>query len=93
MSDARRGGAIHYREIGLVKVKGKEVLVPLIEIVASRVTALIPLTTALRHRDRHDACGRLTGVRVAPLLRERPTTSDPMCLERLHSSDGGRSPK
>ncbi len=78
------------REIGLVKVKGKDVLVPVVEIVALEGNGVDPgyyqrfasAIAMLRKGDSPEA--ELRG-----LLRDRPNDQViAMCLERLHPSDG-----
>ena len=84
------GGGFITREIGLVKVKGKDVLVPVVEIVALEGNGVDPAyyqrfagaIAMLRKGDSPEA--ELRG-----LLRERPTDQViAMCLERLHTSSG-----
>jgi len=85
------GGGFITREIGLVKVKGKEVLVPLIEIVAVEGNGVDPayyqrFATAIAMM----RVGDSPESELRRLLRERPDDQvTAMCLERLHSSDGG----
>jgi adenylate cyclase len=80
------------REIGLVKVKGKDVLVPVIEIVAVEGDGVDPgyyrrfaeAIAMLRRGDSPES--ELRG-----LLRDRPDDQViAMCLERLDSSEGSR---
>jgi adenylate cyclase len=84
------GGGFITREIGLVKVKGKDVLVPVVEIVALEGNGVDPAyyerfasaIAMLRQGDSPEA--ELRG-----LLRDRPNDQViAMCLERLHPSDG-----
>jgi adenylate cyclase len=84
------GGGFISREIGLVKVKGKDLLVPVVEIVALEGNGVDPAyyqrfasaIAMLRKGDSPEA--ELRG-----LLRDRPNDQViAMCLERLHPSDG-----
>jgi len=84
------GGGFITREIGLVKVKGKDVLVPVVEIVALQGDGLDPayyerFTSAIAMLRK----GASPEAELRGLLQERPDDQViAMCLERLHSSDG-----
>ncbi|MGH7932021.1 MAG: CHASE2 domain-containing protein [Candidatus Binataceae bacterium] len=84
------GGAYVAREIGLVKVKGKDQLVPVVEIAAREGDGADPayyqrFTAALDLLHR----GYSPEGDLRTLLRERPADQVvTMCLERLKTSDG-----
>ena len=84
------GGGFITREIGLVKVKGKDVLVPVVEIVALEGNGVDPAyyerfasaMAMLRTGDSPEA-------ELRQLLRDRPHDQvTAMCLERLHATAG-----
>jgi adenylate cyclase len=84
------GGGFITREIGLVKVKGKDVLVPVVEIVALEGDGVDPAyyerfasaIAMLRKGDSPEA-------ELRSLLQDRPNDQViRMCLERLHPSAG-----
>jgi adenylate cyclase len=84
------GGGFITREIGLVKVKGKDVLVPVVEIVALEGNGVDPA-----YYERFaDAMAKLHNgdspeAELRELLQDRPNDQvTAMCLERLHPTDG-----
>jgi adenylate cyclase len=78
------------REIGLVKVKGKDVLVPVVEIVALEGNGVDPVyyqrfSSAIEMLRKGDS----PEDELRSLLQDRPNDQvTAMCLERLHPSDG-----
>jgi adenylate cyclase len=84
------GGGFITREIGLVKVKGKDVLVPVVEIVALEGNGVDPgyyrrFANAIAML--HD--GVSPEAELRSMLQDRPNDQViAMCLERLHPSDG-----
>jgi adenylate cyclase len=84
------GGGFITREIGLVKVKGKDVLVPVVEIVAIEGDGVDPA-----YYERYASAiamlrkGASPEAELRELLQDRPNDQViAMCLERLHASDG-----
>lgn len=84
------GGGFITREIGLVKVKGKDVLVPVVEIVAIEGDGVDPA-----YYERYAGAiamlrkGASPEAELRKLLQDRPNDQViAMCLDRLHASDG-----
>jgi adenylate cyclase len=84
------GGGFITREIGLVKVKGKDVLVPVVEIVALDGNGIDRdyyerFTSAIRMMRKGDS----PEAELRSLLQDRPNDQViAMCLERLYRADG-----
>ncbi len=84
------GGGFITREIGLVKVKGKDVLVPVVEIVALEGNGVDPayyerFASAMAKLHNGDS----PEAELRGLLQDRPNDQvAAMCLDRLHPTDG-----
>jgi adenylate cyclase len=84
------GSGFITREIGLAKVKGKQVLVPIVEVVALEGNGVDPayyqrFASALAMLRR----GESPEAELSDLFRDRPNDQVvAMCLERLHPPDG-----